>query len=76
MVPGKQYPLNSIAVVGRLMGRRVSFQPFLKQILRRFQECNNDVVVLHTTGLPFSCTLGRRWDVVMTRSDFKSETVF
>ena len=29
-----------------------------------------------TAGLPISCTLGRYWDVVITRSDFKSETIF
>ena len=29
-----------------------------------------------TAGLPISYTLGPRWDVVLARSDFKSETSF
>ena len=29
-----------------------------------------------TSGLPISYTLAPRWDVVVTRSDFKSETSF
>ena len=29
-----------------------------------------------TAGLPFSCTLERPWEVVITRSDVKSETIF
>ena len=29
-----------------------------------------------TAELPFSFTLGRRWNVVITRSDFKSKTIF
>ena len=31
---------------------------------------------LHTAGLAIRWTLGRRWDNVITRSDFKSETIF
>ena len=29
-----------------------------------------------TAGLPIRWTLGRRWDNVITRADFKSETIF
>ena len=29
-----------------------------------------------TAGLPISCTLGSCWDVVITRSNFKSEAIF
>ena len=31
---------------------------------------------LDTAELPFSCTLGSRWDVLMIRPDFKSEAIF
>ena len=31
---------------------------------------------LTTAGLPIRWTLGRRWDDFITRSDFKSETIF
>ena len=29
-----------------------------------------------TAGLPISYTMGRRWNAVITRSDFKSEAIF
>ena len=37
---------------------------------------NNTSKPESTAGLPISSTSGRRWDVVITRSDFKSETIF
>ena len=43
-----------------------------KKILFR-RELNTST--LPTSGLSFSCTLGHCWYVVITRSDFKSETI-
>ena len=34
------------------------------------------LLLLSTAGLPISYNLGRRWDVIITRSDFKSEAIF
>ena len=39
------------------------------------KDASNDNFNFITSGLPDSCTLGRCWHVVITRSDFKSGTV-
>ena len=60
------YSLNTKPIKNTMAG--LNAQTSSSMLRRRF--------IRTTAELPFRCTLGHRWNVVINRSNFKSETIF